>query len=285
MRTFNLFVAIVLAFLLASCSAPKKVAYIQKADEIPAEILAQIPAPAEATIMPGDLLNIDVTGSDMTALAPFNRNATVDAEGRVTQSRNYGNAVNSNSTNGISSANLAYYLVTTDGYITFPMLGEIHVSGLTKKEVAEEIVKAIYPRYVKEKPQVEVRLINFRVYMLGAVVKNGVVNSPNERLNILQAISMAGDLQIQAQRDNVLIYRIGHDGKRELHRIDLTDPNLLLSPYYNLQQDDIIYVEPNTSAKNKSWQLSPVVSTVLTFVGGLSSVAGLIIGIVNLTKL
>lgn len=276
----------ILALCLASCSAPKKVAYIQKADEIPAEILAQIPAPAEATIMPGDLLNIDVTGSDMTALAPFNRNSIVDTEGKVTQSRNYGGTGNiGGSTNGVSTANLAYYLVSTDGYITFPMLGEIHVSGLTKKEVSDEIVKAIYPRYVKEKPQVEVRLVNFRVYMLGAVSRNGVITSPNERLNILQAISMAGDLNIQAQRDNVLIYRIGHDGKRELHRIDLTDPNLLLSPYYNLQQEDIIYVEPNSSAKDKSWQLSPVVSTVLTFVGGISSIAGLVVGIVNLTKL
>lgn len=82
----------------------------------------------------------------------------------------------------------------------------------------------------------------------------------------------------------MLLYRINADGKREIHRLDLTDKNLLLSPYYNLQQNDIIYVEPNSSRKNNAWTLNPAVGATITIVGGLSSIAGLVVGVINLAK-
>lgn len=266
---------------LASCSAPKKVAYIQNVDAIPAEVLAQIPAPTDPTLMPGDLLNIDLTGSDPVALAPFNRGSYVDANGNITRVA----SKSSGTSNLGGESNTDYYLVNQNGDIDFPMLGIIHVAGLTKSQLAAEILNGVFPRYVKDRPTVDVRLMNFRVTMLGAVKSNGIIQSKNERLNILEAIAQAGDLDIQGQRENVLLYRLNADGTREVHRMDLTDKNLLLSPYYNLQQNDIIYVEPNSSMKGKSWTLNPAVGAVITVVGGLSSIAGLVVGVINLTKL
>lgn len=282
MKKVSGLVIFLVALLAASCSSPKKVAYIQKVDVIPAEVIAQIPAPTDPVLQPGDLLNIDLQGSDPIALAPFNRGMYVDADGRVTSMMTHRNTQSGGSS---ADTNTDYYLVNSDGDIDFPMLGIIHVAGLTKKELAQEILNGVYPRYLKERPSVDVRLMNFRVTMLGAVRSNGVYQSKNERMNILEAIAMAGDLDIQAQRDNVLLYRLNADGTREIHRLDLTDKNLLLSPYYNLQQNDIIYVEPNKSKKNTSWTLNPAVGAILTVVGGLSSIAGLIVGIVNLTRL
>lgn len=281
MKKIGLILALTLTLGMAGCSAPKKVAYVQQVDAIPAEVIAQIPAPTDPTLMAGDLLNIELNGADPIALAPFNRGAYVDADGRMSTVNSRRSSTGSNS----QESNTDYYLVNSDGEIDFPMLGKIHVAGLTKKQLEQEILNGVYPRYVKDRPSVDVRLMNFRVTMLGAVKSNGVIQSKNERLNILEAIAMAGDLDIQAQRDNVLLYRLNADGTREIHRLDLTDKNLLLSPYYNLQQNDIIYVEPNSSRKNNSWTLNPAVGAVLTIVGGLSSVAGLVVGVINLTKL
>ncbi len=283
MKKLAILIAIVGTLCVTSCSAPKKVAYIQKVDDIPVEVLQQIPAPTDPTLMAGDLLNIELQGSDPTALAPFNKGMGmyVDADGKIVTASTH-RSTNSNST---SESNTMYYLVNSEGYIDFPMLGMIHVAGMTKNQLAQEIANGVYPRFVKDKPSVDVRLMNFRVTMLGAVKANGQIQSKNERMNILEAIALAGDLDIQAKRDNVLLYRLNADGTREIHRIDLTDKNLLLSPYYNLQQNDIIYVEPNKSLKNRSWTLNPAVSAVLTIVGGLSSIIGLVLSIITLTRL
>ncbi|MDE6310359.1 MAG: polysaccharide biosynthesis/export family protein [Muribaculaceae bacterium] len=283
MKKLAFLFAIATALCVTSCSSPKKVAYIQKVDEIPVEVLQQIPAPSDPTLMPGDLLNIELQGSDFTALAPFNKGTGMylDADGKIVTSQSNRGNINNTS----SESNTMYYLVNADGYIDFPMLGMLHVAGMTKSQLAQEILNGVYPRFVKDKPSVDVRLMNFRVTLLGAVKTNGQVQSKNERMNILEAIALAGDLDIQAQRENVLLYRLNADGTREIHRIDLTDKNLLLSPYYNLQQNDIIYVEPNQSMKNRSWTLNPAVGAVLTIVGGLSSIAGLVISIITLTRL
>lgn len=280
MKKLGFVVALAVALGLAGCTAPKKVTYIQQADVIPADVLAQIPAPSDPVLMAGDLLNIELSGSDPVALAPFNRGSYVDEEGKINTNNQNGNRSNQ----GTMESNTQFYLVDAKGDIDYPMLGKIHVAGMTKDQLAAEILSGVYPRYVKERPSVDVRLMNFRVTMLGAVRSPGMIQAKNERLNILEAVALAGDLDIQAQRDNVLLYRINPDGKREIHRLDLTDKNLLLSPYYNLQQNDIIYVEPNSSRKNNAWTLNPAVGATITIVGGLSSIAGLVVGVINLAK-
>lgn len=267
--------------LLASCSsAPKKVPYFVDAEFIPAEVLSQAPVSYDPVIGPGDLLNVEVSGANAPAVAIFNRGRYLDADGRISQiSRT------TSGSSGTSAENLTeYYLVNADGNIDFPIVGTIHVGGLTKTRVAEEITDAIYPKYLTEKPVVDVRLMNFRVTVAGAVKSPGMYQSRNERMTFLEAIAMAGDLDIKGDRERIYLYRTNPDGTREVHRLNINDRNFLMSPYFQLQQNDVIYVEPNKSMRQGAWQLNPAVTATITIVGGLSSVASLVIGIVNLSK-
>lgn len=215
----------------------------------------------------------------MTAALPFNKGVLVDSDGKVSSV-----SPNNQTTNEVTLSSTSAYLVNSDGNIDFPIIGPIHVGGLTKNEVVEKIQHEIWPTYMKEKPSIDVRVVNFRVTVFGEVKSPGIVRAPNERLNLFEALAMCGDLGIKGRRDNVLLIRTNYDGTREIVRLDLQDKNLLLSPYFQLQQNDQIYVEPNKSAANASWQISPGVQAALTYIGGLSSIASLVIGIVNLSK-
>ncbi len=269
-----------IAVILSSCSSAKKVPYVLEAETIPAEMLTQTHEAADPRIVPGDLLTILVTSTNIQAALPFNKGVMVDNDGRVQMvnpmMNQQGNDVNVTSTNS--------YLVNSDGYIDFPIIGRIHVGGLTKNQLIEKIQNEIWPKYMKEKPVVDARVVNFRVTVLGQVKSPGVVRAPNERMNLFEALAMCGDLDVKGRRDNVLLIRTNYDGTREIARLDLQDKNLIFSPYFQLQQNDQIYVEPNKSAANTSWQLAPGVSAGITFVSGISSLASLVIGIVNLSK-
>lgn len=263
---------------LASCSAPKKVPYLVDAEVIPTEVLSQVEAASDPVLTSGDLLNIEVTGPNMTAVAPFNKGMYVSENGvisRISTSQGY-------STNLDVSTD--YYLINKDGTIDFPVIGKIQAAGKTKLQLAQLITDEIYPRYIKDRPKVEIRLMNFRVVVTGAVRNPGRFSSLNERMNFFEAIAMAGDLDIKGDRENILLYRMNADGTREVHKLNIHDKDFLLSPYFNLQQNDIIYVAPNKSMAAGAWSLSPAVQSVFTFVGGISSLASLVIGIVNLTK-
>lgn len=279
-RMIRLAATAIAVLLLASCSASKKVPYLVDAEQIPTEVLSQAPIVNDPVITAGDLLNIEVTSPNMTAVAPFNKGRYVDDEGKIhvltRQSTSY--------TNTGLEVSTDYYLVNADGNIEFPIIGPLHVAGLTKNQVAEVVVNAIYPHYVTERPNVDIRLMNFRVSVAGAVKNPGVYQSRNERMTFLEAISMAGDLDIKGDRENVLLYRTNSDGSREVHRINLQDRNFLMSPYFTLQQNDFIYVTPNKSMANQAWQMAPGVQSTITIVGGISSLVSLVIGVLNLTK-
>ncbi len=273
-------IATVFSLLLAGCNASKKVPYLVDAEELPSEVLTQSQTVADPVLGIGDLLNIQVTGVNMNAMAPFNKGKYIDAEGKIL---NFSTSSYSTYNNNYE-VSTEYYLVNADGCIDFPIVGKVDVAGHTKTEVAKNICDAIYPKYVTEKPSVDIRLMNFRVTVAGAVKQPGVYQSKNERMTFLEAISMAGDLDIKGDRENILLYRTNADGTREVHKLSLHDRNFLLSPYYNLQQNDYIYVQPNSSMRQSAWSLSPAVSAAITVFGGLSSVASLVIGIINLSK-
>lgn len=280
MKIFNraAIVTTVAISFLTSCTAPKKVPYFIDAEYIPSDVLSASQNIPDPVITVGDLLNIQVTGVNMGAMAPFNKGKYIDADGKI------GNMTTGYaSTNNNYEVSTEYYLVNADGYIEFPVIGRIHVAGLTKSEAAKDLCNAIYPKYVTEKPTVDIRLMNFRVTVAGAVKNPGVYQSKNERMTFLEAISMAGDLDIKGDRERVLLYRTNPDGTREVHKLDLHDRNFLLSPYYNLQQNDYIYVQPNNSMRQNAWSLNPAVAATITIIGGMSSVASLVIGIINLT--
>ena len=280
MKKYVISLSIILALMISSCStAHLKVPYVVDAETIPAEVLSQIQPVSDPLIGTNDLLNIEVSGRDMVSVSMFNKGRYVSPDGTVSSNQN-----NTGSSGGSMEKSTQFYLVDKDGYIDFPIIGKLHVGGKTKSEIAETVQNAVYPKYVKEKPAVDVRLMNFRITVIGAVKSPGVIESKTERMNFLEAIAEAGDLDIKGQRENIMLIRTNNNGQREIHRLNLNDKNLLISPYFNLQQNDIIYVQPNESAAHGAWQLNPAVGATITIVGGISSIASFIIGIVNLAK-
>lgn len=279
MKLISKVAALILAVCLTGCSAQKKVPYVKEAEVIPVEVLAQLSTINDPVLAPGDLLNIDVTASDMLAVAPFNRGMYVDEGGKLSRITNS----TSTTAGGGMEASTEYYLINQDGTIVFPGLGEITAAGLTKRQLAEKITDEIYPKYIKERPNVDVRLMNFRVVVTGAVRSPGIFKTTSERMNFFEAISMAGDLDIKGDRENILLFRTNPNGSREVHKLNIHDRDFLISPYFNLQQNDIIYVVPNKSMASSAWNINPGVTATLTYLGGISSLASLVIGIVNLS--
>lgn len=254
--------------LLASCQSAKQVPYLQNVDEIPADVLTKTTYVPEQILMPGDLLDITVMATDRVSVQPFNRRV-VD----ITKS-----------SGSLNSDELNFYLVDNSGYIDMPVLGRIYVQGMTKSELENYIRDEIYPKYIHEVPAVTVRFENFRISVTGDVAKPGSFVVPNERINVLEAIALAGDLNITGRRDNVLLVRVNADGSRTTARLDLTDKDLILSPYFYLQQNDVLYVEPNVSKARSSTVVPPTASLAISIIGSALSVASLIMTILNFTK-
>ncbi len=279
MKRSAFYLAIASLAVMTSCHAPKNVTYLMDVDNLPVSELQKSNSRIDPALGPGDLLNIKVFASNMASVAQFNKGLLISPEGQIS-TVNYSSSTSNNS----AETSTDFYLVNSEGDIDFPVLGIIHVAGKTKEELAEDIRSMIYPKYVTTPPTIDIRLMNFKVTVLGAVKSPGVVTSKNERMNILEALALAGDLDIKGQRDNILLYRTNSDGSREIHRLNLNDRDLLLSPYFNLQQNDFIYIEPNRSAKQNAWQMHQGWNVAISVVGGISSVAALVIGIVNLTK-
>lgn len=188
--------------------------------------------------MPKDILNITVNTTDPAAAAPFNL---------TVQDPIY-------STNGslrtTTQPSLQQYLVNNDGEIDFPVLGRLRISGLTKNECEALIRQKLIP-YLKETPVVTVRMINYKISVLGEVTRPGTFTVTNEKVNVLEALAMAGDMTVYGVRDNVKLVREDAEGKRQIQTLNLNDADLVLSPYFYLQQNDILYVTPNkTKARN-----------------------------------
>ena len=263
-------VGIAAILFTTSCQLTKQVPYMQQIDEVPAEVFTEAPVVPEQIIRPGDLLDITVMATDRTAVQPFNRRV-VDVM-TVRSSSSYG------------QEELNYYLVDNSGYIDMPVLGRIKVQGMTKSELEDNIRYQIYPKYIHEVPSVTVRFENFRISVIGDVVRPGSYTIPNERVNLLEAIALAGDLNITGRRDNVLLVRINSDGSRTTARLDLNDKELIMSPYFYLQQNDVIYVEPNHSKAANAYSVPPTASIAISATSVAISAATLIMTILNYSK-
>jgi polysaccharide export outer membrane protein len=167
-------------------------------------------------------------------------------------------------TNNISPA--IGYMIDVDGAISLPMIGKIVVSGLSTKEASEQIVQKLEKYLIN--PTVNIRMLNYSVSVLGEVARPSVYNIPNERATIPEVLSLAGDLTIYAKRNNVLVIR-EKDGKREFARVDLTNRNVFNSPYYYLQPNDVVYVEPGkgkTTSTSRTVQLAPTIISALSLI-------------------
>jgi polysaccharide export outer membrane protein len=257
-------IALLAVMMMDSCQTSKQVPYMQNIDTIS---LASSRGLFDAKIMPKDQLRITVHCSDPSAAAPFN----------LTISRSVGS--DGSLANGGGS--LQSYLVENDGTINFPVVGKIKVEGLTKSECEAVIEEKIAPYLAKtERPVVKVLMASFRVTVMGSVNSPKVVPVGTEKMSVLEAIASAGDLSIYGLRQNVLLLREDKYGEKHAHRIDLTDANFINSPYYYVQQNDIIYVQPNaTQAKNSAMGQSTTIW--FSFISIATSVASLLVNILR----
>jgi len=215
-----------------SCVNKKKIIYFQGDKSISSDSTKK----NSPTIHTDDLLSITVMSIDAEAAKPFN----LSTYGQFAEGK--GNFTSSNS-------KVEGYLVDSNGEIDFPSIGKIKLSGYNRAEAAD-LIKSKLADYLKN-PMVNIQILNFKITILGDVNKPGVYTIPNERITLIEAIGLAGDLNMTALRKNILVIR-DTDGKKTETRIDFTSKELFNSSVFYLQQNDVIYVEPNRSKKNSS---------------------------------
>ena len=241
-RIFISICSFLLLLLFGGCSSYKDIPYFQNAAEYNGSGKAFL---YDMTIKPKDKLTVFVHSSQPEAVVQFNF-----TEPRpISDQQTAGNIrISSN------SSQIHHYLVDNDGEIDFPIVGRIKVSGLTIGQANAAVSKKISP-YIKEGTDytVNVNIDNYEVSVLGEVQRPNTFTVTRNKITVLEALAMAGDLTIYGKRDNVKVLRERPDGEYEIHELDLRDIHILDSPYYYLQQRDIVYVEPNeVMAQNAS---------------------------------
>jgi len=262
--------------LISSCSEVKNIAYFQKVDasknagndqQNQAEYLNSHKKPGDllsygesnsknqnsgnlqleknsaglynARIKPKDLLSITVVSSEPEASRIYN---LVVPQIEDTSSPN----------NMFSQPTLQSYLVSNEGTINFPVFGKLKVAGLTRKELELMLLEKLAPAFSKEKPIITITFINYSVNILGEVQKPGKYETTNDRLTIFEGLALAGDLTIYGRRDNVKVLREYGDGSKEYITLNLNDKKIIYSPAFYLEQNDVVYVEPNKSRSKSS---------------------------------
>jgi polysaccharide export outer membrane protein len=226
--------------LLTSCVSSKESTYFVGQNDA---VLTGTPVVPETVITPNDLLGISVSSLNPSATDIFN---------------------STNMANGVKQAN--GYLVNKEGFIQFPVLGNIKAEGLTPDQLRQQIVNTLLEKKLLIDPLVTVRVLNFKVTVLGEVLRPSVVDVPNEKISLLEALGMAGDITISGKKDNVLVIR-EENNKKIIKRIDLTRTDLFKSPYYYLKPNDIVYVEANSAkiaSQSRITQLLPIILTALS---------------------
>ena len=266
-KMMKLFKSIFIALLcvLSSCSSSKtSLSYFEDLKQY--EEGSMVSGDYNVKIIPDDELFITVTSMVPEATAGYNMPLSNPATRGNLQT--YTQAVQQT------------YIVNKQGDIKFPILGTIHVEGMTTIELADYLTKKIGEDV--EDPFVRVELINFRVNVMGEVTRPGAKSVSRERYSVLDALADAGDLTPYGERNNILLIR-EVDGKKEFHRMNLNDASILSSPYFYLQQNDVIYVEPNQIRKdNAEYNTNNAykVSVASAIVSACSVVASLIIALV-----
>lgn len=248
------YLLIFLIFLLSSCSVTKKIAYFQDIDAEGRVPLEKEGVFDELTIHTDDILSISIVTIDATTSMPVNQLAA----------QNVNTPLSSANPAGLSSA--SGFLVDKNGEIDISVVGKVKVAGLTTYE-ARELIKT-KASVVYRDPNVQVRYANFKVTVLGEVARPSSYVLPNEKVSVLDALGMAGDLTIFGRRENVLLIRVV-DGKKKFARLDLNSSQLFNSPFYYLKQNDVIYVEPN---KGKAASLNQARTQTFAVIGTALSV-------------
>lgn len=242
--------AIVLAATVTSCKAPQSLAYFENADSL--KTVGTTALDYAVKIRPADELIITVNSIVPEATAAYNLSSTPQNQ---------------------------TYVVDTDGEITMPVIGKIHAAGMTTKGLGDYLTEKISKEV--DSPVVRVQLANFRVNVLGEVKRPGAIEAKSERFTIFDALAAAEDMTEYGERTNVMVIR-EENGQRAYHRVNLKDARIVDSPYYYLQQNDVVYVEPNQiKAGNAKYSQNNAykVSVVSTIVSAVSVIASLVIAL------
>jgi len=211
-----------LVSLFTSCASKKDLIYFQP-DSTALNVNYELNAPK---IQPGDILAISVVADDLRATAPFNQISPYNSSGTIQDTNPF----------------IPTYSVDFDGNIDFPKIGRIKLEGKTRPE-AIDVLKREVSKYIVD-PGISLEIRNFKVTVLGEVMRPGSYKIDNDRITLLEAIGLAGDLTINGVRKNVLVIR-EQNGQKTEYRVDLTKRDALNSPVYYLSQNDVVYVEPN----------------------------------------
>lgn len=255
-KQFNILLAIILMqTTLMSCVSTKSTTYFNNATDtvIVYNTLKTLKEQHIPKIQKHDILNISITSLNQDASAIFNTT---------------NNFVFTASTSTGSNTQSSGYLVNDNGMIHLPLLGNIKADGLSKSQLTDTITQIILEKRLLLNPIVNIRHVNYEVTVIGEVGKPSVISVPNENISLLKAIGLAGDITIYGRKDHVLLIREA-DGIKQVKYIDLNSKNFLLSPYYYLQPNDVIYVESN---KNKVASVGRGTRLLPVFLSGLSVV-------------
>lgn len=250
-----------LPFVLTGCSSYQKSLYLQNDAVINQSTQGQL---YDFRIMPKDILTILVSTTDPAASAPFYRRIGQEKGTQPIQQ-------------GLQNAELLDYLVDNEGKIDFPVLGKIKVGGMTTRE-CEAVIREKLKSYLNEVPNVTVRSSNYKFSVLGEVNRPGTYTVKDEKVTIFEAIAQAGDMTLFSIRDDVQLLREDNEGRRQVVHLNLNDANITQSPYFYLQQNDVIYVKP-TKAKVRTNTFNSNASMWITILSVLTSISTLVIAI------
>lgn len=265
LRLRNFFLGCVLMAAVmggTSCSSYNSALYMQESEVFNETSKSQL---YDFRIMPKDELTIMVSTSDPEASAPFYR--------KIGQVKGY----NQNNQVGMNDAKLLVYLVDNNGCIDFPILGMLKVDGMTTRQ-CEELIRGRLKDYLNEEPNVTVRSNNYKFSVLGEVARPGTYTTENEKMTVFEALAQAGDMTLFSVRNDVQLMREDATGKRQIYTLDLTRADIANSPYFYIQQNDVIYVKP-TKAKVRSNTFSTNASMWITILSLVTSVTTLVIAL------
>lgn len=254
MLRINNVLACIMIFFLASCVSKKNIVYFQEGEINQAKVSNSY----KTIFKPDDILQITVSADDLEAVKPFNLPVVTYS---LSTDRAVGNPIQQS------------YLVDNEGYIDFPELGKLKVGGLTRKETIKMLKDKLSPKYVKN-PIINIRINNYKISVLGDVQKPGSYTIPNERITILDAIALAGDLNISGDRRNIVVHR-EEGGKKNFYKVNILSKEILTSPVFYLQQNDVVYVEQNY-AKSQSASYNQNTPIFISITGILISIITLI---------
>jgi polysaccharide export outer membrane protein len=238
--------------IFSGCTSSKDILYFQDIDTFDAR---KIEAEYEPVIMKDDKLQIIISGPDKSVVMPYNFTLSTNQSGGYT-----------------TTQSVVPYLVDSQGYIDMPGLGRIKVEGMRRVDLVDHITRLLTDQGLVKEPVVSVSFLNYRITVLGEVKAPGTYTVPSERVTVLQALGMAGDLLITADRHDLILIR-DVDGVQTHYKIDLTQSDILNSPYFYLHQNDVLYVPQSATRIAQGTAATGLWSIVLSSLTTLVTVA------------